>query len=293
VGLFARGQWPSLAAAPLGAAAALGRLLALDEERLTQALAMAALQSVRTPGRSLSDTPARWLLFGQAVRSGCLSALAAAQGVQADVAAAEAALTLNETTVPGATRLALADTSLKPHPGAKQAMAALAALRQLLQEVADVRAIERIEVFVPAAYAAMLQREPPQASRLARLVHGPWQLALQCCAPERLFDAARLPLEPGLALQVQALAERIHIAHEPALEAHYPHHWPARVRLDEGHRGRERILLDSDGDPGTGVDAAWLLDKAQRVLGPGPELARVHAALEGQWDEAVGVDGTD
>lgn len=293
VGLFARGQWPSLAAAPLGAAAALGRLLRLDETRLTQALAMAALHSVRTPGRSLSDAPARWLLFGQAVRSGCICALAAAQGTQADVAAAEAALALGESTLPDAMHPALLQTSLKPHPGAKQSLAALAALKQLLQGAGDVQAIERVEVFVPAAYAAMLQREPPQASRLARLVHGPWQLALLCCAPEHLCDAARLPLEHGLALRVQALAERIHITHDPTLEAHYPRHWPARVRLDEGHRVRECTVLDSDGDPGTGVDAAWLLAKAQRVLGPGAHLAQVRAAWNGQWDAAMAADGDD
>jgi len=287
VGLFARGQWPSLAVAPLGAAAALGRLLGLDEQHMIQALALAALQSVRTPGRSLSDLPARWLLFGQAVRSGCVSALAAAQGMQADVAAAEAVLALSEASVPEAAHPALLATSFKPHPGAKQSLAALAALQQLLPEVKDVQAIRRIEVFVPAAYVAMLQREPPQASRLARLVHGPWQLALQCCAPERLFDTARLPLERGLALQVQALAERIHIAHDPALDAHYPRQWPARVRLEDERGVRELTALDSEGDPGAGADAAWLLHKAQRVLGGMPDLARVRAALGAQWDEAL------
>lgn len=288
VNLFARGQWPTLAVAPIGAAAALGRLLGLEEERMTQALALAALQSVRTPGRSLSDTPARWLLFGQAVRGGCVSALAAAQGMQADAAAAETALALHDTIVPDRAHPAIMATSLKPRPGAKQSLAALAALQHLLQEVGDVQAIERIEVFVPIAYAAMLQREPPQSSRLARLVHGPWQLALQCCAPERLSDTARLPLEPGLAQQVQALAERIHIAHDPALDAHYPHHWPARVRLDDGRSVREHTALDSNGDPGTGVDVDWLMHKARRVLGSESEVARVRAAWAHHWDEAVG-----
>ena len=118
-------------------------------------------------------------------------------------------------------------------------------------------------------------------------MHGPWQLALLCCTPERLCDAARLPLEPGLALRVQALAERIHIAHDPALDAHYPRQWPARVRI-EGPRGaRELTVLDSAGDPGTGVDAPWLMHKAQRVLHDAPELARVRAALGEQWDLAV------
>lgn len=288
--LFAKGQWPTLAVAPLGAAAALGRLLGLDAPRMAQALALASLQSMRTPGRSTGEQPARWLLFGQAVRAGCVAALAAAEGVEADVEAASNALAVQAVHLPDASCPAIAQTSLKPYPAAKQVLAALTALQRLVPEGSDPAAIRRIEVFVPAAYAAMLQREPPAASRLARLVHGPWQLALQCCAPQALGDAARRPLDPDVAQQVEALAARIMVTHDPALDTAYPARWPARVVVDDGTPVREALVTDSDGDPGTGIDAGWLRRKAIRLLEDPAERERVLACLAEELPPAVVAD---
>ena len=282
--LLARGQWPSLIVAPAGAAAITGRLLGLNSDRMRHALALAIAHTSRAPGRPLGVRTGRWLLFGEAVRSGCLAALAAADGIDGDPALLDAGwlhavggdLAAPEHLMRSAPLTG--GLSIKPHASAKQALAAVHGLRQLLDrhEIVPER-IEAIEVHVPPAYAGMLDREPPQASRLASLVSAPWQLALAALRPELLDDVAResWPQDPRL----PEFARRVHVYADPTLDALYPAAFPARLVVRTAETPYEILVSDSPGDPALPYDADQILEKAQRMLGAASGLASVEAAL--------------
>lgn len=282
--LLAAGQWPSLLVAPWGAAAAAGRLLDLSPAQMGHALALALAQTPHAPGRGVGARPGRWFVFGQAVRAGLLSAMAAANGVEGDTQL------LNEAWLRAAggdaVRPAELDadagalldtTSFKPHCSAKQGLAAIEGLRALLAQGLRPEAIERVELAVPTAYAAMLDREPPQASRLASMVSARWQLALAALCPERLDDVARdnPPADAALAHFMQ----RVRVVADPALDDLYPAQWPARVVAHANGRRHEVLVTDSPGDPALPFGPGDVLYKARRMLGEQADLAPLQAAL--------------
>lgn len=281
--LMARGLWPSYMVAPLGAAAATGRLLGLSPARMRHALAMALAQTPRAPGKTTGARPGRWLLFGQAVRAGCMAALAAQDGMDGDpdclsdqTLANIGGIDPHDATVePGAVIDAL---SIKPHGAAKQALAAIEGMERLLAFGVEPASIEKVDLFVPTAYAAMLQREPAAAGRLASMVNAAWQLALAACAPGVLDDADRsqTPVDCAIA----AFAERVSVQTDTALDALYPAHWPARLVVSARGELHEVLVIDSRGDPAMPFDAGQLLDKARRVLGQSTGIACVARALE-------------
>jgi 2-methylcitrate dehydratase PrpD len=284
--LLARGLWPSYLAAPLGAAAAAGRMLGLAPDRMAHAMALALAQTPRAPGRTQGDRPGRWLLFGQAVRAGCLAAAAAQDGVDGDPALlrADALAAMGGPGVDAAPpRLAeaanvLEALSIKPHCGAKQGMAAVHALQRLLAAGVAADSIEQVDVHVPAAYAAMLQREPAQNGRLASIVNVGWQLALAALRPALLDDIQRQPVPADADLL--AFAARVRVHADPALDPLYPAQWPARVVVTTGSRRHEALVSDSPGDPAAPLNAADLRAKAARVLGAGhPDRSWVNRAL--------------
>jgi len=282
--LLTRGQWPSLIVAPFGAAATAGRLLGLSPARMRQALALALSQAPRQPGRFQGTRPGRWFLFGEAVRSGCMAALAAADGIDGDPEMLSADwlrsvggdLAAPDLLTP--TGLLTQGLSIKPHASAKQALAAIHGLRQLIAQHELVpEQIEAIEVQVPPPYAPMLDRDPPRSNRLATLVNAPWQLALAALQPALLDDVGRevWPEDPRL----PALAARIQVVADPALDALYPDAFPARVVVRVGGARHEMLVTDSPGDPALPFDASQLIDKARRMLGTGAERHSVQAVL--------------
>lgn len=283
--LLARGQWPSLLVAPFGAAATAGRLLGLTPARMRQALALAISHAPRQPGRFQGTRSGRWLLFGEAVRSGCMAALAAADGIDGDpellsadwLRAVGGELAAPELLVPSGqlTR----GLSIKPHASAKQCLTAIHGLRQLLAQGAfKPEQIDAIEVHVPPPYAVMLDREPPHTSRLATLISAPWQLALATLQPTLLDDVARevWPDDPRL----PALAARVHVVADPTLDVLYPLAFPARLVVAAAGRRHELLVTDSPGDPAQPFDADQLMDKASRMLAHGgDELDLVQTVL--------------
>lgn len=270
--LLARGQWPSLIVAPFGASATAGRLLGLTPARMRQALSLAVSHAPRQPGRFQGARSGRWLLFGEAVRSGCMAALAAADGIDGDpellsadwLRAVGGDLAAPELLAPSGqlTR----GLSIKPHASAKQGLTAIHGLRRLLAEgTFTPEQIDSIEVHVPPPYAAMLDREPPRNSRLSTLISAPWQLALATFQPALLDDVARevWPEDPRL----PALAARVRVVADPTLDALYPRAFPARLVVVAAGRQHELLVTDGPGDPAQPFDADQLMDKARRMLG--------------------------
>ncbi len=286
--LLTRGLWPSFLVAPLGAAATLARLHGLPPAQMRQALALAIAQVPRVPGKFIGARPARWMLFGEAVREGCVAALAAADGMEGDPGLLDAAwLQAVGGELADVARLRpdyiLSDgLSIKPHASAKQGLSALHGMQQLLNDPRfSPERIEAIEVHVPPAYAPMLDRDPPRSTRLASLVSAPWQLALAAFQPALLDDVARASWPDDARLD--AFAARVRVVANPALDALYPATYPARLVVHAAAGAREELLVsESPGDPARAFDATQLIDKARRMLGAGsPGLDTVRQAL--QW----------
>ena len=285
--LLAQGLWPSYLVAPCAAAATAGHLLGLDEGAMAHALSLALSQTGRSVGRSQGDWPGRWWLFGQAVQNGCQAAMAAQQGMQGDLGLLNPAW-LQSVGGTGAVALAHApadpwcEMSFKPHCAAKQTLSALHAFQHLLGQGLRVGDIDRIELLVAPAYAAMIDREPPTASRLASMVSVRWQLTLAAWAPERLDDVLRTPMAGDA--DWLTWSERISVQAEPAWDSGYPAQWPARVRVHTASQVIEARASDSPGDPALPWSQADVLDKAQRMLANTPQRALVSLALEALHD---------
>jgi len=296
VSLLARGGWPSYMVAPVGAAATAGRLLGLAPERMRHALALALAQTPPPIGRASGHRPGRWLLFGQAVRAGCVAALAAADGIDGDIALLnDAWLAQIGGAHADAGRLARAENdaparlqiSVKPHCAAKQVLGAIHGLRTLLADGIDPASVEAVDVRVPSAYAAMLDREPPEAGRLASLVSARGQLALAALQPASLDDVARDDLR--WSADLKAFAARVHVSADPSLDGLYPGKWPARVRVRAAGTTREISVEESPGDPSLRFGIDEIADKAVRMLGAHPatkmiETARLAATERAQLD---------
>ena len=296
--LMARGLWPSYLVAPFGAAATAGRMLGLSPERMAHALAMALAQTPRIVGRSTGERPARWLLFANAVRSGCLAALAADDGVDGDVtllspawlqavgghAAGDSSAHAQYLSLwrPQSVVHAL---SIKPHCAAKQTLSAVHALQVLLQGGLQASAIESMELRVPTAYAGMIDREPPSASRLASMVSVRWQLALTALAPALLDDVRRVPTAQAQALN--QFAAKVQVLADTELDPLYPATWPAHLVVHAGGQRHELRVMDSKGDPALPMDKAQVQDKAWRVWGPSAEAELVTLALAASRDASA------
>lgn len=286
VGLMARGMWPSYLVAPFGAAAAAGRMLGLPPERMRHALALALAQTPHQVGRSMGSRPGRWLLFGNAIRSGCLAALAAADGIDGDPALLDSAWLRTiggpaadpDLLTPAAGVLAAVEQlSIKPHCAAKQTLSAIYGLQRILAEGLDPAAIEWVDVFVPTAYAGMIDREPASAGRLAGIVSVRRQLALAALHPALLDDVARESLHQDAALD--AFAARIGIHADAALDDIYPRSWPARLLVRTRAGSREIRVEDSPGDPALPFRQQDIEAKARRIL---PDHSAIHLVAEGQ-----------
>jgi len=281
------GVWPSYVVAPLAAAATVGRLLGLTPQRMQHALALALASAARQPGRPMGQRPGRWMLFAQAIRAGAWCAMAAEDGLEGDVALLGGAwLSGMAPVAPQATwlyhgwdePLEVTKTSIKPHCSAKQGLSAIFGLQQMLaQGDFSPEAVTRVEVGVPEAYAAMLDREPGWASRLASMVSSPWQLALTALAPADLDLVERDLSTPDATLRTWSTMVTVH--HDASLETYYPTQWPARLRVHAGGQVHERLVLDSPGDPSFHWDEAELLDKAARILHHASDRALVKQAL--------------
>jgi len=293
--LLARGLWPTYLVAPFGAAAATARLLGLNAARTAQALALALAQTPRAPGRTApTPCPGRWPLFGNAVRAGGFAALAAADGIDGDPAL------LNDAWLAGigggdadptplreldpASPL-IAQASIKPHCSAKQTLGAVHGLRELLARGIDPAGIDSIDIEVPRAYAGMIARETPAASRLASIVSAPLQLALAALQPASLDDVSRDALDWRGPLG--AFAAKVGVRADPALDAFYPRQWPARITVTAGRRREQILVTDSPGDPAMPFDTAAVIDKATRVVGARRGRALVRTAMSACEDASA------
>jgi 2-methylcitrate dehydratase PrpD len=281
-----RGIWPTYFAAPVGAAAAAARMLGLDEARAAHALSLALMLIAGGVGRIHGAPSGRWFLYANAVASGVAAALAARAGYLGDPELLDTnwladthGIALDRDVLRdklGATSV-YSSLSMKPFCSAKQAIAAVEAFRALLREGVRADAIDKVQVRVPKAYAAMIATRAVPGARQSTMVSVAHQLALAALAPQRLYDVDRSTADADAA--VTQLAAKIEVVPDASLEAFYPQHWPAEVEVEAGGQIFRRRVIETRGDPEHPLDRVAVDDKAHRVLDPLVGAARVDAWL--------------
>ena len=246
---FARGIWPTLVVAPLGAAATAGALRGLTGAQLANAMRFGIMRSVGRAGATYPPLPGRWWLFGESVAAGIGAAQAAAAGFNADPDI-DAVLS-----VPGATDpyTTIADDdcgwiSQKTFPTARQGANACVAFSELLREHAlDANAIRSVLVEVPQPCVRVISTPLDPVNRLSVIANIGFQCGAIAFAPDVLADVDR----PGpFAANVLGLAERVSIGPSPELDEWFPERWAGRVTIEmNGGKRFTRTSMTIKGDP--------------------------------------------
>jgi 2-methylcitrate dehydratase PrpD len=287
--VLASGVWPTLFAAPLGAAAVAARAFGLTTEATAGALATALALSTGTPIRASSEPTSRWITVGAAARNGVLAARAAAEGIPGTIDLLEARggqvagvavsgdVLLDEL----GRRFRFREVGLKPYPVARQALAAVEACRILAVDTKrplEIGYIEEIEIAVPRAQKAILdgdERGGAPARRMESIVSVRYLAAVAILAPERLHDVVRSP--PFTTPAIQELASRVRVVEASDLDRYYPGRWPARVEMRFRGERLVKEILSPPGDVDSGYSWDEALEKFRRALAPRMAAERIEA----------------
>jgi 2-methylcitrate dehydratase PrpD len=256
-------RWPTHFGAAMTAAATVGTIVGLSEERLLHALAIAATMTTGSAGRISGNPTSRWLTLGCAVQSGISAALGAQAGLLGDEAVFAACLDLDPQRVSlvDGISLAIERTGLKPYHTSRQGLSATEAFLALMRDEAiDAQAIEALVVRVPAQYRAMIDRaKRPRSKTESRGIH--YQLALAAFYPEGLYDIERAALRTEEARMVR-LIDAVTVTASDPMSALYPRIWPGGVTVKTAHGTFERDVEHPCGDrenplSWSGVEAKW------------------------------------
>lgn len=266
-----RGVWPTFFTGPVGAAAVAAPLLGLDAAKTADALAI-ALTFVSGAAGGHSEASPRWILLGQAARTGVFAALAAAKGYRGDktlmdgdwlqrthgIASDPAPLI-----APRQGAGAIDTISYKPYCAAKQGTAAIDGFRQLLSDVSP-DAIAAVKITVPPSYAGMIGHRHASKGRIERITSAAYQLALAAYRPEMLEDVVRPDLSQDT--KIAAFMSRVEVAPDPELAPHFPRVYPARIELTLADgRKISTLVTDATGDPSHSLDENAVRRKFQRL----------------------------
>jgi 2-methylcitrate dehydratase PrpD len=274
------GVWPTLSAAPIGAAATAARLEGLDADRTLAALAMAV---GRSSGR-LNRTMPRWLSLGHAAVDGVRAVEAGLAGFDAPASVLEAwsnatGLEIRPEEMAPKDRPRLLEVDVKPFPTARQALAAIEAFHSLQAEQ-PVGPDDHIVIGAPSAYRAMIGETSLPNARIASLVSAAYQMALIACVPGAIDDAVRNPVRSGPA--ITAFLARVRVETDAELDKAFPRAWGGRVRIEAaGAPPRQALVLAPPGAAGLPFGWAGFEEKARRLcLANGIDLALVAALLD-------------
>ncbi|MGA7789741.1 MAG: MmgE/PrpD family protein [Xanthobacteraceae bacterium] len=270
-----RGIWPTYFAAGIATAAVAARLMRLDRSETAQALALALVMASPTVGQHHAATTARWLLVGNAARSGLAAAYAAQAGFTADTDALNSRLFPDVYGIEpdagmisqgAAGEVALARVSFKPWCAARQTMAATQALRELLDDGVTVADITDVTAFVLPPHLKMIDHGIKSGNRASFLTSLPYQLAMVALHPDDMLNLGQ-PAETALP-PLQAFMERIKVAADDALLAEYPSSWPARIVVTTKSGRYERRVRDIPGDPAHPFRETDIRNKFQDAAAP-------------------------
>ena len=252
-----RGVWPTYLTGSIAAAAIAAKAMALSEEKIRDAMAIAASSATGVTGRIEKEPAPRWLVLASAVQSGLLAAAAASRGMHGDEAIlakvspvwSVETIALPEIAGPGAPPH-LARIGFKPYCTSRQGLSATEAfIGALRTHKIELGAIDKITIAVPQHYRAMIDRaKRPATKSQSRGIH--YQLALAALYPDELCDIERASLRTEEAA-VEHLLDRIEVTVSEKLTALYPRQWGGAVQIEAGGRTYESEVLNPRGDPET------------------------------------------
>ena len=281
---YARGFHPTATAGVFGAAAAAGRVLGLDTDRMASAFGVAGSQASGSLQFLQNGAWNKRWQVGEAAMKGLIAASLAAQGFRGSAEPIEGkhGLLAGYTDDPHPDRVLAGlgedwetlNIAVKPYPSCRYTHAALDALRELRRrhdlQGADVRALE---VGLHRS-GVVLVGEPEEAKRRPRnVVDGQFSMAF--CAAVALdqgsfgWDDYRRLGEGA----IDGLCDKVSVRRDEAVEAAAPHPFGARVRLQTAKGDFELMVRDPSGEPESFPDRAALEAKflalAEPVLGDG------------------------
>lgn len=238
--LFARGWWPSTLCGVFGVAAAGAKLFGWPEQKMAVALGIAGLHAGGMLTGGVEGATARHLAFGRAAQSGLFALLAAEREFTGPRAIFEDkrgfCLTLSknprwEYLSEEKSRYFLPEVALKPFPCARQLHAGVEALLILIAEQGiEPEQIEEIALGVPAAMRGVVDRPRVQGNREASLASAQYVMAVT--ALRGRLDLSSFEEECLNAPDVLRLMAKVRVNTVSALDAYFPKHWPARVRIE-------------------------------------------------------------
>jgi 2-methylcitrate dehydratase PrpD len=292
-----RGIWPSYFAAPFGVAAVAARLFDLDAQQGANALALALAMASPNVGHHNLQTTSRWFAIGNAARNGLAATLSARAGFTSDRGLIESGfleqvygIALDQAAAArdlGVT-FALTGCSFKPWCAARQTMAATQAFKDILESGVAADQIDTIEVMVPPPYLKMINHGVKPGDRASFLTSAPYHLAIAALDPDAEFDIQQSPSD--VAAPVAALMNKVTMAADEALLAHYPSAWPARIVVRTAGGAHEQLVVQIPGDPQRPFDTGAVDAKFRRIVTPAVAqasdadalLARCHAVAAGR-----------
>jgi 2-methylcitrate dehydratase PrpD len=272
------GTWPTIAVAPVTAAAVAGVMLGLDAPALAQALRIASLRSISRVGRSGTRT-ARWYLFGVSVESGVDAAYAAAAGLLLDDSVALPNVLGEELAARPIGDGDIAALAQKPFCTSRQALSGAAAYIALSErERIDPAQVAHVRVEVPRDYAWMIENPSRPGERLSTATSQAFQVAAAALDRSVLYDVVRAgPFSDA----ILAFEKRVEVVATDAFDNVYPRLWPARITIRLNNNTEHTLTLEHPpGDPETPLSFTQLQAKSPAYTSAMDELC-TRAVTEG------------
>jgi 2-methylcitrate dehydratase PrpD len=277
--ILAKKIWPTLFAAPIGAAAVACRAWRLNQSETAGALATALAASTGIASPAMAPNSSRWIALGSAAQCGVSAALAARQGAFGDVRLLESRagriagvrISSRRLLQQLRTRFFFDEVGLKPCPVARQALAAVEACRELVGR--NPKGISAITVSVPSAQARVIDQPGWPSNRMQSIAGVQYQIALALLSPDQLLNFDRTPPFENKALR--SLAGKVRVRADARLEAHYPETWPAHVVVV---RSGKRLPMQLDTPRGDRVNPLGWEDVLSKSAPHRPALEAIRTA---------------
>ncbi len=293
-----KGIWTTYFTSPFGTAAVAARLIGLDANQTAHAQAIALTMLAGRMGKPGSEKTSRWMMAGNAARSGCFAALNAAAGYTGDLDLLDGGWMESAHGVVTDKTKFLANTngtcvvsqiSTKPYCSAKQMVGSITGFEELLARGINPDDIDSILVSVPKTYADMIDHGVIEGNRLSSATSAPYQLALAAYNPEGLYDVART--EYILNDNVTGLMKKVSVQVDEELGSYLPNNWPARVQVKAGDRVEKITVIDAPGDPAFAFDLARTAEKFHQfsdpLIGPDETKQWVQMATDATFTESA------
>ncbi len=276
---YAQGFHPTGTCGVFGAAAAAGRLLGLDRERLVNAFGIAGSQAAGLLEFLADGTFTKRFHAGWGAHSGLLAALLARDGFTGPATVIEGRFGFLKAYSPGsdpakvlagwAEPYELMRTSIKPHACCRYKQGPIDCILKIVREhglAAD--AIEKVTVAVLQAGFALVADPPEAKVRPTTIVDAqfsmPFGAAVAILRGNAFLDEYS-PANIG-SPEVQRLMQRVECVRDPEIEPEFPRKWPAKVeiRTRDGRRLRAAVEYPK-GDPENPLSWEELIEKFQRL----------------------------